>query len=201
MIMYWCWSSKGFMKFSPYNSYQIFSVCASGVRYDVMHLPPGIEHVPLHSNSLCKNMARVSGGANNMHRLSWGYHKRKRSQLSYRTRHLPTPPRIYLLLPPSPHVPTPPSTYTPHLPTCSPIYLPPPPPNYLSPRHLPTLAPTYLPPPSTYLPLQHSHCPPSSTCRFEPPSQLSFETLPPPPQTFPPSSNTHTHTHSGQPPC
>ena len=35
-------------------------------------LPPVTEHVPLHSKSLCKSMARASGGANNMHPLSWG---------------------------------------------------------------------------------------------------------------------------------
>ena len=38
--------------------------------------PPVTEHVPLHSKSLCKNMARASGGANNMLcamlPLSWG---------------------------------------------------------------------------------------------------------------------------------
>ena len=32
--------------------------------------PPLTEHVPLHSKSLCKNMARASGGAHNMHSLS-----------------------------------------------------------------------------------------------------------------------------------
>ena len=43
--------------------------------------PPVAEHVPLHSKSLCKNIARASGGgggANNMRPLSWG-HKRKKS--------------------------------------------------------------------------------------------------------------------------
>ena len=30
------------------------------------------KHVPLHSKSLCKNMARASGGANKMGLLSWG---------------------------------------------------------------------------------------------------------------------------------
>ena len=36
-------------------------------------LPPVTEHVSLHSKSLCKNIARASGGvANNMHPLSWG---------------------------------------------------------------------------------------------------------------------------------
>ena len=34
--------------------------------------PPVTEHVPLKSKSLCKNMARASGGANNMRPLSWG---------------------------------------------------------------------------------------------------------------------------------
>ena len=42
-------------------------------------LPPIREHVLLHSKSLCKDMASASGGANNMHPLSWGGgHKRKR---------------------------------------------------------------------------------------------------------------------------
>ena len=35
-------------------------------------LPPVTEHVSLHSKSLCKNIARASGVANNMHPLSWG---------------------------------------------------------------------------------------------------------------------------------
>ena len=39
------------------------------------------ERVPLHSKSLCKIMARASGGANNMCTQSWGY-KRKKSQIS-----------------------------------------------------------------------------------------------------------------------
>ena len=34
--------------------------------------PPVTEHVPLHSKLLCKNIARASGGANNMRPLSWG---------------------------------------------------------------------------------------------------------------------------------
>ena len=33
--------------------------------------PPVTEYVPLHSKSLSKNMARASGGANNMRPLSW----------------------------------------------------------------------------------------------------------------------------------
>ena len=47
-------------------------------------LPSVTEHVPLHAKSLCKNIARASGGANNMHPLSWGGgggHKRKRSSI------------------------------------------------------------------------------------------------------------------------
>ena len=35
-------------------------------------LPPVTEHVSLHSKSLRKNMARASGGANDMHTISWG---------------------------------------------------------------------------------------------------------------------------------
>ena len=50
----------------------------------VRYAPPVTDHVPLHSKSSCKNMARASGGAHNMHPLSWGGggggHKRKRSQ-------------------------------------------------------------------------------------------------------------------------
>ena len=38
----------------------------------VRYAPPVREHVPLHSKSLCKNMARASGGANNMRPLSGG---------------------------------------------------------------------------------------------------------------------------------
>ena len=34
--------------------------------------PPDIEHVPLHSNSLWKKIARASSGVNNMHPISWG---------------------------------------------------------------------------------------------------------------------------------
>ena len=34
--------------------------------------PAVAEHVPLHSKSLCKNIARATGDANNMHPLSWG---------------------------------------------------------------------------------------------------------------------------------
>ena len=34
--------------------------------------PPVIEHVSLHSKSLCKNIARTSGGANNMRPLRLG---------------------------------------------------------------------------------------------------------------------------------
>ena len=34
--------------------------------------PPLKDHVPLHSNSLSKNMARALGVANNTHPLSWG---------------------------------------------------------------------------------------------------------------------------------
>ena len=37
---------------------RIFSVCARTVRY----APPVTENVPLHSKSLCKNMALASGG-------------------------------------------------------------------------------------------------------------------------------------------
>ena len=33
--------------------------------------PPVTEHVSLHGISLCKNIARASGGANNMRPLSW----------------------------------------------------------------------------------------------------------------------------------
>ena len=43
--------------------------------------PPVTEHVPLQTESLCQNMARASGDANNMLPLSWG-HKRKRSEIS-----------------------------------------------------------------------------------------------------------------------
>ena len=43
--------------------------------------PPVTEHVSLHCKSVCKNMARASGGAKNMHPLSWEGegHTRKRS--------------------------------------------------------------------------------------------------------------------------
>ena len=34
--------------------------------------PPVTEHVSLHSKLLCENIARASGGANNMRPLSWG---------------------------------------------------------------------------------------------------------------------------------
>ena len=35
-------------------------------------LPPITKHVSLHGKSLCKYIARASGGANNMHPLNWG---------------------------------------------------------------------------------------------------------------------------------
>ena len=38
----------------------------------VCYVPLVTQHVPLHCVSLCKNMARASRGANNMHPLSWG---------------------------------------------------------------------------------------------------------------------------------
>ena len=38
----------------------------------VRYAPLVTEHVSLHSKSLCKNMARASGGANNMRPLSFG---------------------------------------------------------------------------------------------------------------------------------
>ena len=38
----------------------------------VRYAPPVTEHVPLHSKSVGKDMERASGGANNMHPLSWG---------------------------------------------------------------------------------------------------------------------------------
>ena len=53
------------------RQFWIFSVCAP----QYVMRPPVTEHVPLHSKSLCKNIARASGGgggANNMHPLSWG---------------------------------------------------------------------------------------------------------------------------------
>ena len=50
----------------------LFRLCPPPLCY----APPDTEHVPLHSKSLCKNMARASGGggggANNMRSLSWG---------------------------------------------------------------------------------------------------------------------------------
>ena len=55
---------------------RIFSVCAP----QYVMRPPVAKHVPLHSKSLCKYIARASG-ANNMRPLSWGGgHKRKRSK-------------------------------------------------------------------------------------------------------------------------
>ena len=47
----------------------------------VCYAPPVSEHVPLHSKSLCKNMARASGGANNMRPLRWGAQTEKIQQL------------------------------------------------------------------------------------------------------------------------
>ena len=37
-----------------------------------MFAPPIAEHESLHDRSLCKNITLASGGANNMHPLSWG---------------------------------------------------------------------------------------------------------------------------------
>ena len=51
---------------------RIFSVCAP-LPLSTLCTPQVTEHVPLHSKALCKNMARASGGANNMQPLSlWG---------------------------------------------------------------------------------------------------------------------------------
>ena len=56
----------------------IFSVCAPPPPHTHTHThsstlcSPVTEHVSLHSKSLCKNMARASGGANNMQPLIWG---------------------------------------------------------------------------------------------------------------------------------
>ena len=53
-----------------YKFRDLFRLCPPPppVRYD----PSVTEHVPLHSKSLCKNIARGSGCANYMHPLSWG---------------------------------------------------------------------------------------------------------------------------------
>ena len=45
-----------------------FSVSASPLFYR----PPLTEHMPLHGKSLCKDMARASGGAKKIHPLSLG---------------------------------------------------------------------------------------------------------------------------------
>ena len=47
--------------------------------------PSVTEHVTIHSKSLCKNIERASGGANNMRPISWG-HKWKRSIRCYKLR-------------------------------------------------------------------------------------------------------------------
>ena len=46
-------------------------------------LSPFTEHVPLHRKSLRENMARVSGGANNMHPLSCGAQTENIRQIIY----------------------------------------------------------------------------------------------------------------------
>ena len=79
-----CFDSKIFNQLSKTNSeafnYEsikngIFSVCAPHQH------PPITEHVSLHSKSIRKNMARASGGANNMHPKSQGGgDKRQRSK-------------------------------------------------------------------------------------------------------------------------
>ena len=46
-------------------------------------LPSVTEHVPLHAKSLCKNIARASGCANNMHPLSWGGGTNGKDQFLY----------------------------------------------------------------------------------------------------------------------
>ena len=55
----------------PYGSFP-FVVCAPSPQYVMHPFSPVTEDVPLHSKSLCKNIVRASGGANNMHPLSWG---------------------------------------------------------------------------------------------------------------------------------
>ena len=72
---------RGFLRGrgSWYNGYaytgkdisDLFRLCPP-VRYAPPPPPPVTEHVPLHNKSLCKNMTRASGGANNMRPLSWG---------------------------------------------------------------------------------------------------------------------------------
>ena len=61
-------STRGVHSVQGTNGKGIFSVCAP----QYVMRPPVTEHVPLHSNSLRKNMACASGGANNMRPLSWG---------------------------------------------------------------------------------------------------------------------------------
>ena len=46
----------------------LFRLCPPPVGYP----PPVTEHVPLHSKSSRKNMARASGGPNKMYPLNWG---------------------------------------------------------------------------------------------------------------------------------
>ena len=50
----------GFISMTPYETIEvwIFSVCAP----QYVMLPPVTEHVSLHNKSLCKNIARASGG-------------------------------------------------------------------------------------------------------------------------------------------
>ena len=67
---------------------RIFSVCAPPPPL-LPYAPPVTESVPLYSKPSLKNMARVSGGPNNMRPLIFffggggGAHKRKRSDCPY----------------------------------------------------------------------------------------------------------------------
>ena len=50
----------------------------------IRYAPPVTEHVSAYSKSLCKkNMARASGGANNMQPLSWGRAQTEKIQNLY----------------------------------------------------------------------------------------------------------------------
>ena len=51
-------------------------ILSASVPHQFVVLTPVTEHVPLRQ-SLCKIVARASGGANNMHPLSWGGGGRK----------------------------------------------------------------------------------------------------------------------------
>ena len=68
-----------FFKKEPIFSFPLCLPPRAPVRY-APPSPAVTDQVQLQSNSLCKNMARASWGANNLHSLSWGGGRRAQTE-------------------------------------------------------------------------------------------------------------------------